>query len=77
MREFGLKYTVLVNPRYFGWDNSYISYCLHRYPKLFVAHGLIDPEVPDAAERLRYWVRGAWLSGHALQPHLSSRNRPG
>ena len=26
MRDFGLKYAVLVNPRYFGWDNSYISY---------------------------------------------------
>ncbi len=26
MKDFGLKYTVLVNPRYFGWDNSYISY---------------------------------------------------
>ena len=43
MREFNIKYTVLVNPRYFGWDNSYISYSLHRYPKLSVAHGLINP----------------------------------
>src|SRR5947209_2184844 len=30
MREFGLKYAVLINPRYYGWDNSYISYALHR-----------------------------------------------
>src|ERR1700687_3968714 len=38
MREFGLKYAVLVNPRFYGWDNSYISHSLHRYPRLFVAH---------------------------------------
>src|SRR6516165_5951104 len=32
MREFGLRYAVLINPRYFGWDNSYISYSRDRYP---------------------------------------------
>ena len=30
MREFGLRYAVLINPRFYGWDNSYISHCLHR-----------------------------------------------
>ena len=39
MREFGLRYAVLINPRYYGWDNSYISYSLHKYPDKFVAHG--------------------------------------
>src|SRR5258706_14856549 len=53
MDEFGLKYTVLVNPRYFGWDNSYIDYSLHKYPKRFVEHGLLDPLQPDPAGRLR------------------------
>ena len=24
MRDYGLKYAVLINPRYYGWDNSYI-----------------------------------------------------
>src|SRR6185369_7095732 len=37
MRDFGLRYAVLINPRYFGWDNSYISSSLHRHPDLFVA----------------------------------------
>src|SRR6516225_3099853 len=45
MRDFGLKYAVLINPRYFGWDNSYISESLHRYPNLFVA--------------LAFWIRPA------------------
>ena len=42
MRDFGLTYAVLINPRYFGWDNSYIDYSLHKYPQLFVAHGLLN-----------------------------------
>src|SRR3989442_14002174 len=40
MKDFGLKYEGLINRRYFGWNNSYISPSLHKYPKLFVAHGL-------------------------------------
>src|SRR6187401_332208 len=51
MRDFGLKYAVLINPRYFGWDNSYIAHSLKSYPKLFVAHGLINPEDPKVTEK--------------------------
>lgn len=68
MRDFGLKYTVLVNPRYFGWDNSYISDCLHRYPKLFVAHGLLNPQEPDLPGRLRYWIREQGFRGMRFSP---------
>ena len=68
MRDFGLKYTVLVNPRYYGWDNSYISYSLHKYPNLFVAHGLVNPEDPKVAERLRYWVKEHGFQGMRFSP---------
>jgi predicted TIM-barrel fold metal-dependent hydrolase len=68
MRDFGLKYTVLVNPRYFGWDNSYIADSLHRYPKLFVAHGLLNPEEPDLPGRLRHWIREQGLQGMRFSP---------
>ena len=68
MREFGLKYAVLVNPRYFGWDNSYIADCLRRYPKLFVGHGLLNPQEPDLAGRLRYWIRERGLQGMRFSP---------
>src|SRR3954468_7713515 len=54
MSDFGLKYGVLINPRYYGWDNSYIRDCLHRFPNRFVAHGLIDPRDPRVADRLRF-----------------------
>ena len=71
MREFGLRYAVLINPRFYGWDNSYISYSLHRYPKLFVAHGLLNPAEPDLAGRLRFRALSlffALCSGGLLQP---------
>jgi len=68
MKDFGLKYAVLINPRYFGWDNSYISYSLHKYPKLFVAHGLLNPEDPKAPERLRYWVKEHGFQGMRFSP---------
>lgn len=68
MKDFGLKYTVLVNPRYYGWDNSYISYSLHKYPNLFVAHGLINPEDPKVAERLRYWIKEHGFQGMRFSP---------
>ena len=50
MREYGLRYAVLINPRYYGWDNSYISYSLHKYPDRFVAHGLINPQDPKVVD---------------------------
>ena len=68
MKDFGLDYGVLINPRYFGWDNSYISHCLHRYPKLFVAHGLVNPEDPKVADRLRYWVKEHGFQGMRFSP---------
>lgn len=68
MHDFGLKYTVLVNPRFFGWDNSYIADSLHRYPKLFVAHGLLNPQEPDLPGRLRYWIREQGFQGMRFSP---------
>src|SRR5579863_9125651 len=68
MREFGLKYTVLVNPRFYGWDNSYIADSLARYPKLFVAHGLLNPEEPDLPGKLRYWIKERGFQGMRFSP---------
>jgi predicted TIM-barrel fold metal-dependent hydrolase len=68
MRDFGLKYAVLINPRFYGWDNSYIDYSLHKYPNLFVAHGLINPEDPNVAGRLRYWVKERGFQGMRFSP---------
>lgn len=68
MDEFGLKYAVLINPRYYGWDNSYIDYSLHKYPKRFVAHGLLDPLQADPAAKLRYWIEERGFQGMRFSP---------
>ena len=68
MKDFDLRYAVLITPRYFGWDNSYTSYSLHKYPKQFVAHGLINPLDPKVHERLRYWVKEHGFQGVRFSP---------
>ncbi len=68
MDEFGLKYAVLINPRYYGWDNSYIDYALHKYPDKFVAHGLLDPLGPYPGGRLRYWIKERGFQGMRFSP---------
>ncbi len=68
MRDFGIKYAVLINPRYFGWDNSYIDHSLHRYPGHFVAHGLLNPLDPKSPERLRYWITERGFQGMRFSP---------
>lgn len=68
MREFGLRYAVLINPRYYGWDNAYIAHCLKRFPQLFVAHGLLNPENSQAPEKLRYWVQEHGFQGMRFSP---------
>lgn len=74
MKDFNLRYAVLINPRYFGWDNSYISYSLHKYPNLFVAHGLVNPEDPNVADRLRYWVKEHGFQGMRFSPIYHPRS---
>ena len=68
MKDFGLKYAVLITPRYYGWDASYTSYALHKYPGLFVAHGLINPLDSKVHERLRYWVKEHGFQGMRFSP---------
>lgn len=68
MREFGLRYGVLINPRYFGWDNSYIAHCLKSHPQKFVAHGLLDPLDPKMVDKLGYWVKEHGFQGMRFSP---------
>jgi predicted TIM-barrel fold metal-dependent hydrolase len=68
MRDFGIKYAVLINPRYYGWNNSYVSYSLHKHPRLFVAHGLLNPLGPDPPGRLRYWMEEHGFQGMRFSP---------
>ena len=68
MKDFGLRYAVLINPRFYGWDNSYIDHSLHRFPNLFVAHGLLNPEDPKIVDNLRYWIAERGFQGMRFSP---------
>ena len=68
MRDFDIRYAVLINPRYYGWDNSYIAHALHLHPDLFVAHGLLEPEDPQAPDKLRYWMNDQGFQGMRFSP---------
>lgn len=68
MKDFGLRYAVLINPRYYGWDNSYIAHCVAKYPDRFVGHGLLEPENPKIVDNLRYWIKERGLSGMRFSP---------
>ena len=76
MKDFGLKYAVLINPRYFGWDNSYISHSLHKYPNLFVAHGLSIPRIPRSPSGCATGSRNTDFRGCASARSII-RNRRG
>jgi predicted TIM-barrel fold metal-dependent hydrolase len=64
----GVAYTVLVQVRYYGWDNRYLADCLRRFPGRFAAQGLIDPRDPAAPERLAFWMREHGFAGMRLSP---------
>jgi predicted TIM-barrel fold metal-dependent hydrolase len=68
MERHGVDFTVLVQVRYYGWDNRYVADCLRRCPDRFAAQGLIDPRDPDAADRLTYWMREHGFAGMRLSP---------
>ena len=68
MEDFGLRYGVLINPRYYGWDNSYMANCLKTYPNHFVAHGLLNPEDPKIVETLKFWVNEHGFQGMRFSP---------
>ena len=64
----GVDWTVLVQTSWSTWDNGYIADSVVRYPDRFVGHGLVDPQDPDNAEQVRYWIRERGLVGFRLHP---------
>jgi len=68
MKQDGVDLAVLVQPRYYGWDNRYIADCVRRFPKLFTGHGLINPNDPNNARVLEREVKEWGLAGMRLSP---------
>jgi predicted TIM-barrel fold metal-dependent hydrolase len=68
MDRHSIHFAVLVQVIYYGWDNRYIAACVKRHPGRFRAQGLIDPEAPDVAHQLEYWMGEHRLSGMRFSP---------
>jgi predicted TIM-barrel fold metal-dependent hydrolase len=68
MERHGVDRMVLVQVRYYGWDNRYLADWLRRYPGRFAAQGLLDPEDPAAPRQLERLVREEGFSGIRLSP---------
>jgi predicted TIM-barrel fold metal-dependent hydrolase len=68
MNEHGVNWCVLVQTSWSTWDNGYIADSVTRFPDRFVGHGLIDPEDPNNAEQVRYWVEERGLIGFRFHP---------
>ena len=68
MDQQGVDWTVLVQTSWSTWDNGYIADSVARFPDRFVGHGLIDPQDPDNAAQVRYWIKERGLVGFRFHP---------
>ena len=60
--------SVLVQTSWSTWDNGYIADSVERFPNRFIGHGLIDPQDPNNAEQVRYWINERGLVGFRFHP---------
>ncbi|RKU18034.1 hypothetical protein C6500_13495 [Candidatus Poribacteria bacterium] len=68
MDAHDVDWTVLVQTSWSTWDNGYIADSVERFPDRFIGHGLIDPQAPNNAEQVRYWIAERGLVGFRFHP---------
>jgi len=68
METHGVDRAVLVQTSWSTWDNGYIADSVQRFPERFIGHGLIDPQDPENAAQVRYWVKERGLAGFRFHP---------
>ena len=71
----GVAWTVLIQPRYYLWDNSYLIQAAEAYPDRLVVAGRVDPLAPDAPHALRDLMRHPGLHGIRLAPNSGPEPR--
>lgn len=84
MDAHGVDKSVLVQTSWSTWDNGYIADSVTRFPTRLIGHGLIDPQNPNNAEQVRYWVKQRGLAGFRFHPMyypnekilLTAQNQP-
>lgn len=66
--EHGIEGAVLVQVIFYGLDNSYAADSLRKYPNRFAGVCLVDPEDPQAPNKLEWEVKERGFSGLRLRP---------
>ncbi len=64
----GVDYSVIVQTSWSTWDNGYMADSVVRFPDRLIAHGMIDPQNLDNADRVRYWMQKRGLVGFRFHP---------
>jgi predicted TIM-barrel fold metal-dependent hydrolase len=76
MDEAGVAQSALVHSSMaYGFDDSYAADTTAAHPDRFAFVGSIDTSAPDAAQKLRYWVRERGMAG--LRIFTSGGAKPG
>lgn len=64
MKRAGVDQTTLVQgSTVHGYDNTYTADCCAAHPDKFVGVACTDPQMPDAADVLSYWIEDKGLRG--------------
>ena len=63
-----VDYSVIVQTSWSTWDNGYMADSVVRFPDRFIGHGMIDPQDPDNADQVRYWMQKRGLVGFRFHP---------
>lgn len=71
----GVAWTVLIQPRYYLWDNSYLIQAAETYPNRLVVAGRVDPLLPHAPDALRDLMEHPQLRGIRLAPNTDPETR--
>ena len=70
LEEAGVSGAVIVQPIYHGFDHSYVTDVLRRYPDQFVGMALANPVAPDSVDRLKRLVEEDGYRGVRINPNL-------
>ncbi len=65
----GVRWTVLIQPRYYLWDNTYLAQAATEFPDRFVVAGRVDPRASGASDRLRELMQWPGYRGIRLAPN--------
>ncbi|MEO7144666.1 MAG: amidohydrolase family protein [Bryobacteraceae bacterium] len=68
MRANGVAKTVIIQVIHYRWDNRYLAHVLKQYPRYFQGVCRVNPEDPEAPDRLSELVERQGFRGVRLSP---------